>query len=360
MKIIKRTDIPTWQDILIRIIAVLCALLATAMVMTMFGYNFIEIYAKMVEGSIGTAYRFKETINKTIPLIVLSLGISVAFKMKFWNIGAEGQFYMGAWASTYFALFYPNLPGFLLIPIMIIASIIVGGLWALIPAFLKYKLSTSETLVTLMMNYIAICLVSYFQHGPWKDPGAMGLPKIANFPQNAILPKIFDVHMGWVIVVALVVIIYFIMKKTKLGYEISILGESEKTAKYIGMNIIKILVISILISGGLCGLAGMMQSSAIEKSLSDQMSGGMGFTAIIISWLARLSPPIIVIVAFLFAILIQGGAYLQTSLQISSAVAGILQGVILFFVLGSEFFTQYKICFIQTTTKLYTAKGAGK
>lgn len=343
LRIVKKAEVAPLQSLLMRLGAVIGALVFASLIMGLMGYNPFQVFYKIIEGSTMTLHRLTETINKTIPLIVLSLGIAVAFKMKFWNIGAEGQLYLGAFAAAYVAFRFPYLPQPLLLLLMLIAGALFGGLWALVPAMLKSKFGTSETLVTLMMNYIAIRWVSYLQFGPWKDPSANGFPKIATFAEHAILPKVFGVHMGWIITLVLVAAIFILLKYSKLGYEISVLGESETTARYAGINVTKTLVIAVLISGGLCGIAGMMQASAIERSLSDQLSGGLGFTAIITTWLARLNPVTIVTVSFLFAMLLQGGAYIQSALEIPAAVAGILQGVILFFVLGSEFFMQYGI-----------------
>ncbi len=194
-----------------------------------------------------------------------------------------------------------------------------------------------------MMNYIAIKWITYLQYGPWKDPQAVGFPRIATFETNAVLPKLFGVHIGWVIALILVVLIYIFLKKTKLGYEITVVGENIATAKYAGMNVTKILILAVIFSGAICGLAGMMQASGIELTLTYKMSGGIGFTAIITCWLARLNPFSIVFVSFFFAILIQGGAFLQSSMQIPSTMAMIIQGIILFFVLGADFFTQYRL-----------------
>lgn len=344
LQIIKKPELTPRKEKLLKIYAVVAALLMAAIILAVMGYNPITVYAKIIEGSTGTTYRFQETINKTIPLLVMSLGIAMAFKMKFWNIGADGQFYMGAFGATFVALkFAENLPSIVVIPLMIIAAVITGGIWAFIPAFLKTKFGTSETLVTLMMNYVAIKWVSYLQYGPWKDPKAMGFAKIAIFPDSAILPKVFGVHMGWIIALVLVAAIYMILKYSKLGYEISVLGENENTAKYAGMNVKKILILSIMVSGGLCGMAGMMQASAIEMSLTDTLSGGLGYTAIITAWLSKLHPIAMVGVSFAFAVLLQGGSYLQSAMQIPASLSEIIQGIILFFVLGSEFFTQYSI-----------------
>lgn len=345
LKVTKKTGVSRKQEILLRITAVLCALLVAAVVMAVLGYRPLEVYMKILEGSLATSYRFKETMQKTIPLVVLSLGVAVAFKMKFWNIGAEGQMMMGAFGASYVALFHWYLPKLPLLVLMFFASVVCGGLFAVIPAVLKARFGTSETLVTLMLNYIAIKWISYLQYGPWKDPSAIGFPKIAAFPSNAVLPTLFGIHIGWVIALILVIAVHILLNYTKLGYEIAVLGESETTAKYAGMNVARIMVAAIIISGGLCGIAGMMQASAVEQTLNDQLSGGLGFTAVITTWMAGLSAPVCVIVSFLFAVLLQGGAFLQSSLQIPSAVAEVLQGVIIFFVLGSEFFIRYRLSF---------------
>ena len=351
IKIVSKSETSNLKGNLMRIGAVIAALVASAIVMAIIGYNPIQVYQKIIEGSLITKYNFSETINKAIPLVVLSLGIAVAFKMKFWNIGAEGQLFIGAYGASLVAFNLGNLPMPILLFLMIAAACLFGGLWALIPALLKTKFSTSETLVTLMLNYIAIKWISYLQYGPWKDPNAIGFPKIANFPDNAIMPKVFGIHIGWIIALVLVAIIYIILNKSKLGYEISVLGESETTARYAGMNVTKITIIAVLISGGLCGIAGMMQASAIENTLSDKLSTGLGFTAVITTWLAKLSPPTIVVTSFLFAMLLQGGTYLQSSMKIPATVASILQGVIIFFVLGCEFFIRYKFIYKKKNSK---------
>lgn len=343
-QVVKRAELSPKKESMLKLFAVIIALVMVALILLLIGYNPMEIYMKIIEGSTGTAYRFQETVNKTIPLLVMSLGIAMAFKMKFWNIGAEGQFYMGAFGATFIALkFGESLPMIAALPLMFVVAAICGGIWAFIPAVLKTKFGTSETLVTLMMNYVAINWISYLQFGPWKDPKAMGFAKIATFSESCILPELFGVHIGWIIALVLVVIIHVVLKYSKLGYEVGVLGENENTARYAGMNVKKILIMAIMVSGGLCGIAGMMQASAIEMSLTNKLSGGLGFTAIITAWLAKLNPIAMVGVSFAFAVLLQGGAYLQTAMQIPSSVSGVIQGIILFFVLGSEFFTQYSI-----------------
>lgn len=343
VRVFKKANINKKEVITIRTLAIALALLTSTLFILFLGHNPIKVYISMLDGSFGSLYRFKETIIMTIPLVITSLGILVAFKMKFWNIGGEGQIYMGAFLSSFIALKFTEMPKPLLLIFMIIAGIVGGGLWALIPALFKAKYGTNETLFTLMMNYIAIKWITYLQYGPWKDPNALGFPKIPNFPDNATLPKLFGIHIGWLIAIILVSFTYIFMHYTKKGYEISVIGESENTGRYAGMNVKKVIITAMILSGGLCGLAGMVQSSAVNNTLSVELSGGIGYTAIIVTWLAGLSAPLIPVVSFLFAILVQGGAYIQTAFQIPQSAAQILQGLILMFVLGSEFFVNYKL-----------------
>ena len=196
-----------------------------------------------------------------------------------------------------------------------------------------------------MFNYIAIKWVTYLQYGPWKDPSAMGFPTIPMFAKSAILPKLFGVHIGWIFAIILTILVHIFMNHTKKGFEIAVVGESVDTARYSGMNVKKVIVVTMILSGGLCGLAGMIQSSAIERTLSVYLSGGYGYTAIITAWLSGLNAFVALIASFLFAILLQGGSYIQTSAQIPQSVAQIIQSVILFFVLSSEFFIKYKVLF---------------
>lgn len=345
IKLTKKPEISKKRAFAIRILAVLLSLVFSGIVLLFFGLNPIQVFAAIIEGSLGTTIRIEQTIVKAVPLTITSLGILVAFKMKFWNIGGEGQIVMGALAATFVALNFPDLSKPVLLLFMAIASIIAGGLWALIPAGFKAKMGTNETIFTLMMNYIAIKFVTYLQYGPWRDPNSAGFPKIPGFSDNAILPSVFNVHIGWIIGLACVVFIYFFMNHTKKGYEIAVVGESIETARYAGMNIPSIIMIAMFISGGLCGLVGMIQASAIEKTLVFGISANYGFTAIITAWLARLNAIATLFVCIAFAILMQGAAYIQLSMGVPAAVASIVQGVILFFVLGSEFFLQYKIGF---------------
>ena len=335
IRIVRRPDPSRRRDIVTRLAAVFAALVCASLIMAALGYNPVAVFSNIIVGSTGTAHRIRQTIVKAIPLTTLSLGVAVCFKMKFWNIGAEGQFYLGALFATWTAYHFKTLPAGALLPLMFAASLIGGGLWALIPAVLKSKFRTSEILVTLMLNYVATKFITYLQYGPWKDPSAGGFAKMPKFVDAAVLPKLFGVHIGWIIVLVLALAVHILLAKTKLGYEISVIGESETTARYAGISVAGVTAAAVMIGGGLCGAAGFMQASAIEKSLTDQLSAA----------------PAVVVVSLLFAALLQGSAYIQTALQVPSAVADILQGVILFFVLGSEFFLNYRLVRTQSSEK---------
>lgn len=343
MRMIKRTDMTKRKAAKIRAVAIVSAILVTSIFIALIGHNPLNVYWSMIEGAFGSLYRIRDTFTITIPLVVASIGIMISFKMKFWNIGAEGQILVGALFASYIGLNYSHLPKPLVLLLMFLAGFVGGGLWALIPAFFKVRFGTNETIFTLMMNYIALKWVTYLQYGPWKDPGSMGFPKIANFEDSAVLPKLFGIHIGWVIAIILVVVITFMMNRTKAGYEISVVGESIDTANYAGMNVKKIILTALFVSGGIAGIVGMMQASGVNQTLSTGVSSGYGFTAIITTWLSGLKASIIVPVSLLFAMLIKGGSFIQTAYQIPQSAADILQSVILFFVIGSEFFIQYKL-----------------
>ena len=278
-----------------------------------------------------------------VPLVITSLGILIAFKMKFWNIGAEGQILIGGFCGSFFAYNFSSWPKPILLIVMLLAGFIGGGLWGLIAGYLKARWHASEAITTLMMNYIALKWIVYLQFGPWKDPAAFGYPTMSRFADSAILPKLFGVNIGWVIALLLVVIVHIFMTRTKKGFEIAVLGESENTGRYAGISIKRTMLLAIFLSGALCGLSGIIQASAVNNILSSSLANGLGYTAIITTWLAHLSAPLTLVVCFLFAVLAQGGNFIQTAVGIPSAVATVLQAVILFFVLGSELFNNYKI-----------------
>ena len=343
MHCVKRTDIYGYKAFIIRISAIVIALAFGGIFVAFMGLNPFSVYGKMLSGSFGTKMAIQATVKIAVPLLIASLGLALAFKMRFWNIGAEGQICIGAIAASYFALYCSEIPHILLLVIMLVVSALAAGIWGLIPAFFKAKFGTNETLFTLMMNYVALYIIVFLKDGPWKDPEAMGFNKIAMFADNARLPKLFGIHIGWIIALIILVLVYVYIKYTKSGYEINVVGESENTARYAGMNVKKIILKTMFLSSAICGIAGMIQATGADYTLSENVAGGDGFTAIIIAWMGRLNPIAILIVTILFSILERGGTTIQRAFNISSAASSVLQGIILFFVLGSEFFINYKI-----------------
>jgi len=342
-RIVKRPKIDNKKHTLIFLGAIVAALIVSGLFLAFLHVNPLQVYLSMLKGSFGSVYRIEQTIIYAIPLVITSLGIAIAFKMKFWNIGAEGQILMGAFCASYFALNYAHLPRPVLLLLMFAAGVIGGAVWGVIPALFKAKWGTNETIITLMMNYVALKWVVYLQYGPWKDPKALGFPKVANFETNAILPDLFGVHIGWIFAVLLIVVIHFFLNQSKKGFEIAVLGESSNTARYAGINIFRTIILAMIISGGICGSVGFIEASAVEQTLTKDITGGVGYTAIITAWLGALKPHWIALASLLFAILIQGSTYIQSAFGVSAASAQLLEAIVLFFVLGSEFFTRYKV-----------------
>lgn len=345
LKLVKRAEVDKKKSLQIRLLAVLSALLVVSIFLAALKLNPISVYSTMVKGAFGSPYSIRQTIIQAIPLLIAGLGIAIAFKMQFWNIGGEGQIMMGAFGAALIALRFPNMPSFLLIAAMFITGSVIAGIWALIPTYFRIKWKTNETITTLMMNYIALKFVTYLQYGPWKDTTALGFPKIPNFSDNATLPEIFGIHIGWIIALVIAVLVHIYMNYTKKGYEVSVIGASEKTALYAGMDIKKTILGALFLSGAICGIAGVIQASAVSHTLSVQVSGGAGYTAIIVAWLGYLSSFGIALVSVLFAGLLAGGRFIQTAFGIPESAALILQSTILFFVLGSELFIKFKIKF---------------
>lgn len=344
-RIVKKDAMSNQRMAAYSVFALILAIAAGGVFIFSLGYNPFKIYATIVSGAFRSSISTQGTIKIAIPLLIASLGITHAFKMQFWNIGAEGQIIMGGIFATYFALFHSDWPHWLLMLVMCAAGMLGGGLWALIPAFFKTKYGTNETLFTLMLNYIALYMIKYLAEGPWLDPKASGFPKIASFEKNARLDEVFGVHAGWIIGLVLVGIVYFYLKYSKQGYEIAIVGESENTARYAGMNVKKIIMRTMFLSGAICGIAGMTQVSGAAYTLSEGVAGGVGFTAIIVAWLAKLNPFVILLVTIGFSVLEKGSSVMQSSFGLPTSVSDILQGIILFFILGCDFFTRYKLIF---------------
>ena len=347
----KRSGLPTSQAAVYRLLAVVLALVTGGLFIWALGHNPFDVYGTMITGATGSVSSLRETAKIAIPLCITALAVTLAFKMRFWNIGAEGQICIGAVAAAFFAINFTHWPQIWLLLAMAAAGMIAGAIWGLIPAYFKAKYNTNETLFTLMMNYVALYVIQILREGPWKDPNS-GFPKVPMFNKVARIPSVFGVHIGWIVALILVVLVFIYLRYTKQGYELSVVGENERTASYAGMRVSRIILRTMGISAALCGLVGMLQASGADKTLTDTVAGGVGFTAITIAWLSQLSPFGILITSILFAILEKGSGTVQSLFQISPAASEVLQGIILFFVLGAEFFVNYQL--------LRTVKGGAR
>ncbi len=331
---------------LVPIGSLILALLSGAILLMAVGANPLSTYKAMFIGAFGGKYEMSETLVKAVPLMLCGLGVSVAFRMQFWNIGAEGQLAMGGFASAGVALFLADkLPAVTVIPAMAVAGMIGGALWALIPGALKAYLKVNETITTLMMNYIAILWIEYLFYGPWKDPQGYGFPGSAQFEEVAWLPRFFQtrVHAGLIFALVAALILWLIMARTKWGYEVKVIGENPEAARYSGIDLARNIVLVVLLSGALAGLAGMAEVAGISHRLQKGLTVGYGYTAIIVAWLGKLHPAGIVVAAFLMAALLVGGDQIQITMQLPAAVSLILQGAILFFLLGGEILINYRV-----------------
>ena len=351
IRLAKRDAMPAWQVWCIRGSSFIAAILLGALIFLVLGNNPISAYGTILSGSLGKSTAIRQTVKIAIPLLGTALAIAPCFKMRFWNIGAEGQITAGAVAASYFALFWADrLPGPALILVMAAAGAVAGGIWALVPAFFKAKWGTNETLFTLMMNYVSIQLVSFcvtFWENP-KGSNTVGLINPAS--KSGWFPAIFGQKylMNILIVVAITIAVFIYLKYSKHGYEISVVGESENTARYIGINVKKVIIRTMLVSGALCGIAGLMLVAGTDHTISTNTVGGQGFTAIMVSWLAKFNPYVMGLVSFLIVFLDRGAGEIATTFRLNESVSDILTGIILFFIIGCEFFVNYKINFRST------------
>ena len=346
IRIAKRTDASTAYSYGVRAASVVIALLACGvilLILTSGKVSFGEAYGEMLQGAFGTARRVKITFRDTCALLCLAVALAPAFKMRFWNIGAEGQALVGALASCIVVKLLPDMNGALLILLMFLASIFAGAIWGVIPGYFKAKIKANETLFTLMMNYVAIQLVKFFVVVWEKQKGSGVMATLT----TGKLPMLFGVEYGWSIVIILIVTVlsYVYMKYSKQGYEIAVVGESENTARYIGINVNKVIVRTMALSGALCGLAGFLLVSGTHHIVKSDIVGGNGFTAIIVAWLAQLNPLMMIFTSFFVSFLDIGTAKIASSCNLNDYASDVVVGVALFIILASEFFINYQIIF---------------
>lgn len=330
-------------------LSVVLALITAGIIMLFAGVNPILAYKGMLAESLGSSFGISETLLKSTPLIFTGLGVSLAFRMQLWNIGADGQLHMGAIGASWVAL-YSGISGFMMLPAMFIAAFIMGGLWAGVAGVLKAKIRVNEIIVTLLMNYIAISIVSFLVYGPWKDPNGHNFPITAQFETFARLSSYFStrLHSGFFIAIALVFVMYIVMEKTLWGYEIKVIGNNKDAAKYAGIKIDRSIIGVLFLSGALAGVAGFSEVAGVQFRLQEGISHGYGYTAIIVAWLAGRSAIGVLVVSVIMSIILVGGDSLQILMQLPVAFVNLFQGLILFFILASDFFINNKPVFVRS------------
>ena len=347
--VIKRANIPFWKAMLIRVVAVLAAfLLCTLLSSVLIGKSPIQFLSTFFKGTLGSPRRIWNLAKDGAKLLCISLAVTPAFRMRFWNIGAEGQTLMGAWGAVAI-IFYlgGKVPEALLLVLMLAAAIIMGAVWGVLPAIFKSKWETNETLFTLMMNYVAIGLVEFFLK-IWVTSGSGTLGML----QFGHLPIIGHKYLLLVLcALVLTAVVYIYLNYTKQGYEISVVGESENTARYIGINVSKVIIRTMIVSGAICGLAGFLIVSGLDHTVNAETVGGLGFTAIMVSWLAKFNPAIMIGTSLLITFLQQGAASISDTFRIDSFFPDMVVGIVLFFIIGCEFFITYQLKFRPSAKK---------
>lgn len=349
VRIERRTAYPRRISVLTTLIALLLAFAAVAIILALIGVEVVAAFTLIAEAFTKPELMLN-SVKQAIPICLSALGLGIAFKMNFWNIGAEGQIYVGMITSTGLVLlhaYHGIFDELTLLPLMFITSFIIGGAWCLLPAFLKARMNVNEILTTLMLNYVAILLVDYLIHGPWRDPSGYGFPLSIKFPDYAKLLLLFGdaAYTGLLIAVLGAAAVYFIMSHTKMGFEIKVVGQNPNVAKYAGIDVSKVIMLGAFIAGGLAGVGGLSIVSGIIGRLRPRASPGYGYTAIIVAALAGLNPWLIVLASIFFGGLLTAGDVLQASMNIPKTAIQMMQAIIFLFILMGEVFKRYRIVF---------------
>jgi len=338
----KRRSFSRRAQLLVPVVSFFISLLFGAVLLLVFGANPLATYWAMIKGALGSGYGLTEVLVKAVPLMLTGLGVAIAFKMRFWNIGAEGQLTMGGVAAAGVALYWSEgLPAWSLLPLAILMGCVAGALWAGLPALLKAKLNVDETLTTLMLNYVAILYSEHLYYIAWRAPTANS--GTAEFPLAAWLPRLVErVHWGLIFALVLAVLLWWIFRYTRWGFELAIIGENQTAARYLGISIARNVVVALLFSGAISGLAGACEVLGLSHRLQQGLSVGYGYTAIIVAWMAQLNPIAVIFVALLMATLLVGGDQIQMRMRLPAAVGLVLQGMILIPMLAGSLFTEFR------------------
>jgi simple sugar transport system permease protein len=343
----KRQEGLGWRSGVVLLAALTLSLAVSGFLLWVQGKPPLHGLRLLATGAFGSRWAVEDCLVKTIPIFMCALGVAIAFRLQVWNIGAEGQFALGAVGATAVVLQWPDLPWFALLPLMGAAAFAAGALWGFVPAVLRLRMRANEIIVTLMLNYIAILILDYLVYGPWKDPASFGFPMTPSFPPGAVIAKIGGTGVNWGIALCLAagLATWVFLRHTRLGYELLASGENARAARYAGMPYGGLVVLVLVLSGGLAGLGGFLEASATLNRLQPSIMVGYGYTAIVVAWLARLNPLSIGLASFLLAALRVGVENLQLDLQVPAAFGLILEGLVLLTVLAGGFFSEYGIRF---------------
>jgi general nucleoside transport system permease protein len=343
-RLVKRLVPSRWTRLFVRVGAVFAAFLLAAVFLFLTGRPVGSVFSAMWNGSFGTPYGQAQMLIAAIPLVFTGLAVAIAFRMLLWNIGAEGQFYFGAFGATAVAYAFPDWPAPVLLTTMALGGLAGGALWAFLPGALRAYLGTNEIVPTLLLNYVAILWIDYLVHNQWRDPESLGFPLGKPFSSTATLPQLGDtaVHAGAIVAVFAAVSVATILGRTLWGYKVKVIGENARAAGYAGLSIPRNIIAVMLLSGALAGLGGMVEVSGTVHRIQADISPGFGYTGIIVATLARFSPAVVLPVAVLFGGLITGGLELQT-VGLPSDLVLMIQGVILFFALAGELLVNYRV-----------------
>lgn len=344
LRVHKRHEPLGWASLLLFLAAVLLSLSISGAFLAIQGKPAFQGMALLLKSAFLSSWAVEDCLIKAMPIFLCSLGIGIAFRLQVWNIGAEGQYALGALGATWVALNVPDLPWFYLLPAMLLAASLAGGLWGLLPAILKIRLRANEIIVTLMLNYIGILFLEYLVYGSWKDPASFGFPMTREFSAGATIGHIGSTRLHWGILlcVAAGLAVWVFLRFTRLGFELKASGENPRAARYAQIRYDRLVVLAMLLGGMMSGWAAFLEASANLNRLQPSIMAGYGYTAIVVAWLAKLNPLAIGIASFLLAGLRVGLETLQLDLRVPAAFGQIMEGLILLSVLACSFFSRYR------------------
>lgn len=345
LRVQKRIEPLGFGSVLVLLGAILFSLGIAGLFLALQGKPALAGMTSLLQSAFFSSWAVEDCLIKAVPIFLCSLGVGIAFRLQIWNIGAEGQYALGALGATWTALTFPALPWYFLLPAMLVMSSVTGGLWGLIPGLLKIRLRANEIIVTLMLNYIGILFLDYLVYGPWKDPASFGFPMTREFSAGAVVATIGGTRVNWGIALCAVAgLAYWILFRfTRLGFELQASGENPRAARYARFSYDRLVILVMILGGVLSGWAGFLEASASLNRLQPSIIAGYGYTAIVVAWVARLNPLAIAIASFLLAGLRVGLETLQLDFQVPAAFGQVMEGLILLTVLAGSFFSNYRL-----------------